>query len=469
MQIKLISFSESKLVSMNSAHEMISGKIKEATGISEEFLFCDTQKKMFTGVKEGIESADVILVAVDVSKFISTKASLFRAMGFKCRLNSDIIELINSEACMATLNENQINAHAAIPVGGEAFVSVDGLFSGFGIQSGKQKLIFIPIDEKRIETVIENGMLSFLVKGYEDKLAEEKEAEPAEKEEIKEEVSAKEEIESAEKEEEQEEASSAEEYEDIVSSSYADESAATPVDENEEQEEEADEEEPDEAEEAEEPEEAEEAEGTDDILAKISSRGLAVTFVRQTENTVYTNVLAEIADNDAVDFADFSLDKNLADDAKRKENVAANARAALKQTNASYAVAMSEIFYDENGEGYIFATLSDLQKSSVYKIFATEDETDKDLYRTGIESILEKIEETSRSVNSRPFSAVPLPEATQEKKKIPSSTLIVIWVLVIVAAVTLTALVLDMVLSNDASLASSASAIISDANNFLLR
>lgn len=468
MQIKLISFSESKLVSMNSAHEMISEKIKEATGISEEFLFCDTQKKMFTGVKEGIESADVILVAVDVSKFISTKASLFRAMGFKCRLNSDIIELINSEACMATLNENQINAHAAIPVGGEAFVSVDGLFSGFGIQSGKQKLIFIPIDEKRIETVIENGMISFLVKGYEDKLAEEQKAEPAEKEEIKEEVPAKEEIESAEKEEEQEEAASVEEYEDIVSSSYADESAVAPADENEEQEE-TDEDEPDEAEEAEEPEEAEEVEGTDDILAKISSRGLTVTFVRQTENTVYTNVLAEIADNDAVDFADFSLDKNLADDAKRKENVAANARAALKQTNASYAVAMSEIFYDENGEGYIFATLSDLQKSSVYKIFATEDETDKDLYRTGIESILEKIEETSRSVNSRPFSAVPLPEATQEKKKIPSSTLIVIWVLVIVAAVTLTALVLDMVLSNDASLASSASAIISDANNFLLR
>ena len=88
MQIKLISFSESKMVAMNIAHEVITNKISEAIGVEEDFLFCQSQKEMFSGVKEGIEKADIILVAVDVSRFISTKAALFRALGFKCRLNS---------------------------------------------------------------------------------------------------------------------------------------------------------------------------------------------------------------------------------------------------------------------------------------------------------------------------------------------------------------------------------------------
>lgn len=475
MKIKLISFSESKLVSMNVAHEVIVNKIRQATSIKEEFLFCATQKEMFLGVKEGIEKADVIVLAVDISKFISTKAALFRAMGFKCRLNSKINELINSDACMATLNENQINAHAAIPVGGEAFVSADGLFSGFGIKSGKQKLIFIPIDEKRIETVIENGMITFITEGYSkedfEKCEEEKEAEAAEEitEVIREEVvTSAEEIAEAETAEEAKEENTESDYVDVYSSSFENKEAAEVAEEkaDDQYEDISSSSLPEDSEESVAPQKEEKEESNMD---KIASRSIKIAFVRQTENAVYTNVLAEVSYSDAADFVDFPLEKDLTEDIRRKENVASNARKALKQTDAAYAVAMSEIFYDENGTGYIYATLADLQKSSVYKIFAADDETDKDLYRTGLESLLEKIEESTRSVNARSVAiAQQSEEAAEQKRKIPSSTLIVIWILIIIAVGTLTALVLDMVLSKDASVMSSTSAIVENLNDIRL-
>lgn len=452
MQIKLISFSESKMVSLNAAHAIIVKKIKEKTGVEEEFLYCNTQAEMFAGVKEGVEKSDIIVLAVDVSKFISTKAALFRALGFKCKLDSEISELINSDTCIATLNENQIKAHAAIPVGGEAFVTFDGLFSGIGMKAGKQKLVFVPIDEKRIENIIVNGMVDFIADGFvkdEDVFTAE-EAEEIPQEEAEERIIE----ETAVVEVEEEKPVPQQEYVDIYSTGPLAEKAPDSME--------------DVSSSYKEPVVPIKAK-EESFLDKIDSRGVRISFVRQTENIVYTNVLGTIVSSDVVDFVDLPLDRSLTDDSQIKENVASNARKAMKQSATAYAVAMSEILYDENGVGYIYATLADSQKSSVYKIFAAEDETDKELYKTGLESILEKIEELSRSVNSGAVVNVPEEKSDKMSRKISPSTLIVIWILVIIAAGTLTALILDMALSKDASLASSATAIISEMNNFLLR
>lgn len=456
MQIKLISFSENDLASMNVAYEAISSKIKEITDIDEGFLFCRTQKEMFSGIKEGIEKADVILVAVDASKYISTKAALFKALGFKCKLNAEITGLINSDACMATLNENQINAHAAIPVGGEAFVTKDGLFSGFGVEAGKQKLIVVPIDEKRIGTVLGNAFVSFLMKGNEKKeISVAKEAVndiPEEMEGYVQPIEASPEENTEPQYEEiyraPEAPSEEAPYEDIQSSSYNEEAPEDAY------------------------EEAEEKEiSSADPLTVLSSRGVKLTFVRQTENAVYTNILADYMNSDVVDFVDFAIDKTLTDDVKKKEGIASYARAAIKRTGADYSIAMSEICKDENGESYIFATLTDINKSSVFKIFSSENETDSDLYTTGLESIIEKIVENTEnfSASNADFSSMGEATTTENKNKVTPATQIAIWVLVIVALCALSALIIDFAMSSNASLAESSGAVIKEFSNILTR
>ncbi len=588
MQIKLISYSENKLVAMNVAHRIISDRIKSATGIDEKFIYCSNPQDMFACLKLGIEQADVILIAVDLSKFISTKAALFRALGFKCRLNSEIIDHINSEACMATLNEKQTKAHAAIPVGGEAFVTVDGLFSGVGIKEGRQKLIFVPIDDKRINSIIQNGMISFLLDGAEELYYAHEETIPAEttedvvvQEEKTEEINegsvaatavketvepiaeeAVEEI-SAETEEEPVETSAegidedvaeetteeiveevtgeTENYDEIEESAVSEEKdSAEEIDEETESEIEEtvaeDVETAVEAENAEEPvqekiesdipadmvgyvehidsqqyvesatndnyidvysstsieeaaeEKSEDSETAQDAyftpaeilpeeninigepdfigrLRDVVSRGFKVSFARQIENVIYTNFLNDVANVFGVDFVDFPLDTTLTEDIRRKEILASNARRTLRQTNSVFAVSMSELYYGEDNTAYIFVTLADIQKSSVYKIFAADGETAEDLYRIGFESVLEKMEEMVKNANLIPLQAAENNAPVQNKKRISSSTLIGIWVLVIIAVATLTALILDSVMPADGSIISSTEAIIADMMN----
>lgn len=475
MKIKLISFSESKTVAMNATHGVITDKIEEIMGLEEEFLFCHTQKEMFAGVKDGVESADVILLAVDVSRFISTKASLFRALGFKCKLNGEITNLINSDLCMATLNENQVKAHAAIPVGGEAFITNDGLFSGFGIESGKQKMIFIPIDEKRIGAILENGMIAFLSKGVTKAVVQEQPVEsdiPAEMEgyvepiEDFEETSAATEDDAAVKtdvsdEPDYEEIYSADthtaveeekgDFEDISSSSIGDDvSAEVPAN--------------------------VESRASFGIFAgsltALEQRGVKVAFVRHKENGIYTNILQSIEDSPAVIMVDRAMEEYPEEEIKRKELLANVAKNSLRAIDAQYAVAMTEIFTSEDGVPFIFAAVSDGTRAGVYKVFSSEEgESVEELYKAGLEGVLERLEgETADYASSQEESApgmgVAVPSA---KNKMTPATQIIIWALIIVALCALSALIIDTVMSNSASLGEASSALTSEIGKLFSR
>ncbi len=460
MDIKLISFSENKILSMNVTHDIITEKIAENVGREITFNFCQTQQELLASLKDGFEKYDIVLLAVDVSRFVSTKAALFRALGFKCRLDSRIKELIDSDACMATMSENQVKAHAAIPVNGKAFVTADGLFSGFGIESGNQKLVMVPIDERRIDSVIQNGMTEFLFKDM-DKI--EKPAPVKEEasdipesmegyvEPIEDFVSPKEdeepqyeEIYTAPAEEEPED-----EFEDYNSSSY-DEGVEYLA-----------------AKEA-----AEEAEG-DAVFTEefsiLASRGVNVAFARMNENVALTQLFARVGKSPISQFEDFASVQT-DNDEKRKENVASNAKIALNRTNAKFAVAISEIYEDEDAKRYIFATLADAEKASVFKIFAGEDETDDELYFSALESIIDKIDEASINMNKMPVedTAVSFAEESDGKKDISFATKLVIWLLIVIALCTLSALIIDTVMSS-ASLGLGVTEIISDTGNLISR
>ncbi len=469
MKIKLISFSESKLVAMNAAHGVITDKVEEITGLEEDFLFCQTQKEMFTGVKDGIENADVIILAVDVSRFISTKAALFRALGFKCKLNGEITNLINSDLCMATLNENQVNAHAAIPVGGEAFITNDGLFSGFGIESGKQKLIFVPIDEKRIGAILENGMIAFLSKGVEKVIPQEEPqesdipeemegyVEPIENFEEPQKVSELEgpqyeEIYRAPEEEtvEEEEESQQDEFEDIASSSLVEEvPTETPV----------------------------KIESTPSFgvfsgsLTAIEERGVKVAFVRHKENEIYAKVLQNVESSSSVIFVDRAMEEFPEEDIKRKERLASVAKTALRDSDAEFAVAMTEIFTSEDGVPFIFAAVSDGNRASVYKVYSSEEgESMEELYKAGLEGVLERLEAKTADFAPAEENAPRMGEAvTPEKSKMTPATQIIIWALVIVALCALSALIIDTVMSQNASLAETSGALIGEIGKLLSR
>ena len=89
-------------------------------------------------------------------------------MGLKCEKNKDILETIESEKCISLLNQNQKDAQSAIPVGAEVFITEDGLFSPFALKTSRQRLVMLPIDNKRITNKILSSISSFLEDGIED-------------------------------------------------------------------------------------------------------------------------------------------------------------------------------------------------------------------------------------------------------------------------------------------------------------
>ncbi len=457
MEIKLISFSESKIVSMNVTHDIIAETVAENIGREVSFNFCQTQDGLLAQLKDGFEKYDVVLLAVDVSRFVSTKAALFRALGFKCRLNEKIKGLIESDACMATLNENQIKAHSAIPVGGKAFITSDGLFSGFGIESGSQKFIMVPIDERRIDFVIKNGMSDFAFEGMEKYASATEKTQDSDIPEsmegyvepienfvspVQEEEPQYEEIYKAPAEEKPQE----DEFEDYNSSSYDEGTEYLAA--------------------------KQAAEENDDAcfaeeFSILASRGVNVAFARVNGNEVLTSVFDCMQKSPVVQFADFA-NFTSDDDDKIKENVASNARMAMNSTNSNFAVAISDVYQDEESNRYIFATLADADKSSVFKIFASENETDEELYLSGLESIIEKIDASSINLNSKQFEADYPEEEETKNNNISLPTKIIIWLLIVVALCTLSALIIDTVMSN-AYLGAGTSEIISDMGNLLQR
>ena len=470
MKIKLISFSESKLVAMNATHGVITDKIEEIIGIEEDFLFCHTQKEMFAGVKDGVENADVIILAVDVSRFISTKAALFRALGFKCRLNGEITNLINSDLCMATLNENQVKAHAAIPVGGEAFITNDGLFSGFGIESGRQKLILVPIDEKRIGAILENGMIAFLSKGVEKAVPQEQSAEsdipeemegyvetienfeePSQEEEVQDDKSIEPQYEEIYRAEPQTEDEVGQDFEDINSSSLIEDVPA------------------------ESPGKIENRPSFGVFagnLTAIEERGVKVVFVRHKENEIYTKVLQNIEGSSSVIVVDRAMEEFPEEDIKRKESLANVAKNSLRGIDAGFAVAMTEIFTSEDGVPFIFAAVSDGNRASVYKVYSSEEgESMEELYKAGLEGVLERLEAKTAEYNvPAEETSSGMGEAVKEKKsKMTPATQIIIWALIIVARCALSALIIDTVMSNNASLGEISGALIGEIGNLFSR
>lgn len=463
MKIKLISFSESKLVAMNATHGVITDKVEEITGLEEDFLFCHSQKEMFTGVKDGIENADVIILAVDVSRFISTKAALFRALGFKCRLNGEITNLINSDLCMATLNENQVNAHAAIPVGGEAFITNDGLFSGFGIESGKQKLIFVPVDEKRIGAILENGMIAFLSKGVEKAVPQEETKTNDIPEEMEGYVEPIENFEQPVQEENPDEP----QYEEIYRAPEA------------EPEEKADFEDINSSSLGEnvQPEAPAMADNTPSYgvfagnLTAIEERRVKVAFVRHKENELYARVLQNIEPSPSTVFIDRAMEEFPEEDIKRKERLASIAKSALRDTDAVFSVAMTDVFKSEEGIPFIFAAVSDGNKASVYKVYSSEEgESMEELYKAGLEGVLERLEAKTAGFAPEEESAPMMGGAvTKEKSKMTPATQIIIWALIIVALCALSALIIDTVMSQNASLSETSGAIINEIGNLLSR
>lgn len=425
MQIKLIALSSNELVAYSSTTKMISNSIAQMTNTTPaDFTHFSNHKDLFMNMNEYFQTAEIIILAVDLQMYISTKGVLFKALGIKCEKNDEILSIINSDACISNLNETQANAHAAIPYGAEAFITKDGLFSGFGIKSNNQKLIMIPIDDKRLLNILTKDIRPFITEGLD--------------------INFEDAPSNADIEEQMHE--TLQSYPVFTRAAAVPSNAtATLADTKTKEKENA----------FEMPVAQEIAENTNPIayaIEKMQKNNSQISFAKQNNNLLVEAIVEtneDIHKSSAVRLVKVTEEKTEDTEESYKMATATVAKNAKKSGHTQFGGAVSPVFKDGDGNSYIFSALADEEKASVFKIYALENEKEESLVTTGVstvfEALSERLEEEIEPVVSNDNM---IEKVNLEKQPLSLSIKVGIWLIIVITICTVIALIINYIFEN---------------------
>lgn len=159
-RISLLSLVENKSAFISHAQARIVESISSYFPDAGNFEMYSGQKEMFAGLSNAFSKSEIIIAGVESSLYLSFKKALLQVLNLESETNSGVLGTIskNDEDAAESLSL----AHAAIPKGSAIFVSEDGYFPGFAKKSGKQHLIFLPLDPGRTDSIIENGFQAYI-------------------------------------------------------------------------------------------------------------------------------------------------------------------------------------------------------------------------------------------------------------------------------------------------------------------
>lgn len=120
-----------------------------------------TNEKLFlTELSTAVAADSIIVAGAEPAYFKAFRNFVCNSFSLKCKPNrtiSSLIEFVHPE-----LSDDFIAEQSSIPATATPLVTQDGLYSGFGIKAKKQLLIVLPLDDKRIDYVINNGLFQFV-------------------------------------------------------------------------------------------------------------------------------------------------------------------------------------------------------------------------------------------------------------------------------------------------------------------
>ena len=125
-------------------------------------------REMFVALQSALENDELIITAVDVKNYLKFKNALIQAFGTEVVYNSSVLKRLEN----LSLDDKKKQAFSAFPEPATVFLSDDGMYSGFAMANESKYLVFLPIDNYRIDEILRNGVIPFLneqmVEKYED-------------------------------------------------------------------------------------------------------------------------------------------------------------------------------------------------------------------------------------------------------------------------------------------------------------
>ncbi|MGI6249270.1 MAG: SpoIID/LytB domain-containing protein [Acutalibacteraceae bacterium] len=160
VKLSLIALIKEPSVFSSYAQESIFNAISASFPDAQPFKVYQDHKKMIGGLAKAFSDSEVVVLCADNARFLFLKRILFKVLALSVEKSQPIADLI--ENLGEDKPDKTADSHSLVPVDSTVFLSDDGLYSGFALQSGKQHLIVLPLDLSRIDTVLNNGLNEYI-------------------------------------------------------------------------------------------------------------------------------------------------------------------------------------------------------------------------------------------------------------------------------------------------------------------
>lgn len=116
-------------------------------------------RELFGALQDALENDELIITAVDIKNYSKLKLAFIQAFETDVVYDPSVLNLLESND---EIDDEARKAFSSFPEPATVFPSRDGLYSGFGIENGSQYILFLPIDNERINLILRNGAVPFL-------------------------------------------------------------------------------------------------------------------------------------------------------------------------------------------------------------------------------------------------------------------------------------------------------------------
>lgn len=156
-----------KFLALTADRERVSGLLERISGalsaFSEEdtaFACFPTLKAMLPQLAVLVKSEDCIVLAIDKAKYNSVRAKLCAALALPTVQNEEIYTLLSENTGLSP--EEKVK-NAAVPENAVCFLTEDGMYPGFAVRKGAQTMVFLPLDEERLDRILKVGLVPYLM------------------------------------------------------------------------------------------------------------------------------------------------------------------------------------------------------------------------------------------------------------------------------------------------------------------
>ncbi len=150
MNVSFIALNTSGAETVQSAADRIRSSFAELGRC--DFRLCSSMAQVSSALSDAFPNSDVVAVGVEPSVYCKAKVAILRAMHVHTKLNDEVKARIGENS---SLDAQQLSLHCVMPESADVFLSDDGLFSGFAINSGKQFFVMLPLDKLRLDVQLE--------------------------------------------------------------------------------------------------------------------------------------------------------------------------------------------------------------------------------------------------------------------------------------------------------------------------